>query len=462
MANNFPFIYWGTKRIRFGILVALIGITLIAALEAEEPEPAYVPTPSNLAAREWFQDAKFGIFIHWGVYSLMAGAGERGIAEWVMERKRIPIDKYERLPTYFNPVKFDADDWVKSFKSAGARYVTITSKHHDGFAMYDSAVSDYDIVDRTPFGRDVLKELKAACDKHGLKLFFYYSQLDWHHPDYYPRGRKGHEYPGRPESGNWDAYIDYQNAQVKELLTNYGEIGGIWFDGWWDQKLGPMRDRWRLRETYDLIHKLQPEALILNNHHLLPLPGEDFQGFERDFPGDNTMGYNTGEIGRLPIEMCETMNGSWGFNLVDDKFKSTRTLIQTLVGAAGRNANFLLNTGPMPDGRIQPENIQTYKEIGTWMNIYGESIYGTRGGPVAPRPWGVTTQKDDVVYIHVLDWKDSRLFVPFDSSVNSATLVRTGDAVPFETVDGGLVLAIPVTELREWVAVVKLRLRCNQ
>ena len=166
-------------------------------------QQGYTPTKENLEAREWFRDAKFGMFIHWGVYSQMAGGGDMGIAEWIMERKEIPIEAYEMLPGFFNPTQFDAEEWVKIAKSAGMKYITITSKHHDGFAMYDSKISDYNIVDSTPYGKDVLKQLKEACDKHGLKLFFYHSQLDWHHPDYYPRGRTGQGYTGRPENGDW-------------------------------------------------------------------------------------------------------------------------------------------------------------------------------------------------------------------------------------------------------------------
>ena len=381
-----------TGFLRRTLIALLLPCTLAVA---DDRDWTYEPSPSNLEAREWFQDAKFGIFIHWGVYSELGGAAEEGIAEWVMERKEIPIDKYERLTEFFNPTAFDADEWVRAFKSAGARYITITSKHHDGFAMYDSEVSDYDIVERTPFGRDVIAELREACERHGLKLFFYYSRLDWHHPDYYPRGRTGNVYTGRPESGDWDRYLDYQNAQLTELLSNYGEIGGIWFDGWWDQRGTPMEDRWRLQETYEMIHRLQPQTLIIANHHEPPFPGEDAQPFEQDLPGENTAGFNTSYISDLPLEMAQTMNGSWGFNLIDDNFKSTDELIRQLVSAAGRNANFLMNTGPMPDGRLQPENVQTYAEIGEWMAEYGESVYGTRGGPVSPRPWGVTTQKDD-------------------------------------------------------------------
>ncbi|MEI6895344.1 MAG: alpha-L-fucosidase [Colwellia sp.] len=443
---------------KFTIFFLYVFALSFTTIEVSAKEVIYDPSDLNLEARTWFQDAKFGIFIHWGVYSLMAGAGEEGIAEWVMENKKIPIKKYEKLASYFNPVAFNADEWVKTFKSAGAQYITITTKHHDGFAMYDSKVSDYNIVDKTPFGRDIIKELKEACDKHGLKLFLYYSQLDWHHPDYYPRGRTGQNYTGRLESGDWDKYIDYQNAQLEELLTNYGDIGGFWFDGWWDQKNTSYRNKWRLTETYQMIHKLQPQALVINNHHVSPHPGEDVQPFEQDLPGENEAGFNTREISAdMPLEMAQTMNGSWGFNLIDDGFKSTKELIQTLVGAAGRDANFLMNTGPMPDGRIQPENIQTYKEMGEWLKAYGESIYGTRGGPISPRSWGVTTQKGDKVYVHVMDWKDQKLWLPTKGfMITKASLLKTGEPVNFKNTKEGTYLTIPKKELTEWDVVIEL------
>ena len=378
-----------------------------------------------------------------------------------MERKQIPIDKYERLTEFFNPVEFDAEEWVLAFKSAGAKYITITSKHHDGFAMYDSAVSDYDIVDRTPYGKDVLKQLKEACDKHGLKLFFYYSRLDWHHPDYYPRGRTGNVYTGRPETGEWDRYIDYMQAQLKELLTNYGDIGGFWFDGWWDQKGTAMEHRWRLQETYEMIHELQPQALIIGNHHVVPFPGEDVQPFEQDLPGENSAGFNTYHISQLPLEMAQTMNGSWGFNLIDNNFKSTEELIKTLVSAAGRNSNYLMNTGPMPNGRLQRENIETYKEIGEWMRSYGESIYGTRGGPVGPRSWGVTTQRDNIIYVHVMDWQDNFLPVPIQHEIERATFLGTGLSITTERTEGGHFLHLPEDWMSESgpVTIIKLEIR---
>ena len=189
----------------------------------------YIPTKENLEARQWFQEAKFGLFIHWGVYSIL------GDGEWVMNKQNISIDDYEKLPSFFNPIDFDAEEWVKMAKDAGMKYITITSRHHDGFSMFDSQATDYNIVKKTPYNKDVLKPLAAACKKEGIKLFFYYSLLDWHDDNYFPRGRTGTNIPGRSE-GDWELYIAFMKAQLTELLTNYGEIGGIWFDGHWDQK----------------------------------------------------------------------------------------------------------------------------------------------------------------------------------------------------------------------------------
>src|ERR1044072_657312 len=329
-------------------------LLLLAFLSSSNfAQAKYTPTPNNLGARHWFQDARFGLFIHWGVYSVL----EDG--EWVMQNKKIPIRDYEGLPARFNPTEFKAAEWVALAKAAGMKYITITSKHHDGFAMFDSRVSDWNIVARTPYKKDPLKMLADECHRQGMKLFFYHSQLDWHHPDYFPRGRTG-EFAGRADQGEWFKYLDYMDAQLTELLTNYGKIGGIWFDGMWDK---PEAD-WRLEKTYKLIHALQPDALVVSNHHKAPFAGEDFQMFEKNLPGKNTAGFNTTAIGALPLETCETINNSWGYNANDKKFKSPRELIRYLVRAAGFNANFLLNVGPMPNGKIQPEFVATLKELG--------------------------------------------------------------------------------------------------
>jgi alpha-L-fucosidase len=409
---------------------ALLSAQLLAAssIAAQEAIPA-----ERLAAREWYRDAKFGMFIHWGVYSQLASG------EWVMQNRSIPVGPYEWLASAFNPVKFDAREWVALAKAAGVRYITITSRHHDGFSMFATKVSRYNIVDWTPFKRDPLKELADECARQGIKLFFYYSQLDWHHPDFWPRGGTGNA-TGRPDSGDWNRYIDFMDQQLQELLTNYGPIGGIWFDGMWDK---PKAD-WRLAKTYALIHRLQPATLIVPNHHTAPLPGEDVQTFEQDLPGANSAGWNTKEISSLPLETSLTMNGSWGFNITDNKFKSIRELIGYLVRAAGNDANLLLNIGPRPDGTIQPEATERLRAMGEWLRVHGASVYGTRGGPIPPREWGVTTHRGDTVFVHVLAWPDRMLSLPdFGARVTRASQLRGGARVEFVQTTGGITLTLP-------------------
>ena len=428
-------------------------VTLAAVLAAPPlltAQEGYTPPPANLAARAWFQEARFGLFVHWGAYAV-AGDGE-----WVMNNKRITVAEYERdFPPAFNPAKFDPAAWVGMVKAAGMKYITITSKHHDGFAMWDSKVSDYDIVERTPYGKDVLKQLADECRRQGVKLFFYHSQLDWHHPDYFPRGRTG-RFSGRDDKGDWFRYLDYMDQQLTELLTGYGDIGGIWFDGWWDK---PEAD-WRLGQTYGLIHRLQPAALVGANHHRKPFPGEDFQMFEKDLPGHNTAGFNEdSELGSLPFEMCETINNSWGYNKTDGRHKSTKQLVQLLVKAAGYDANFLLNVGPRPDGTIQPEHASRLAEVGQWLQKNGETIYGTRGGPLPPRPWGVTTHKGNRVFVHVLDWQDPVLSVARPPKpVKKASLFATGASVTFTLEKDALLLRLDAKALDPLDTIVVLEL----
>jgi len=411
----------------------LIFQALIITITANS-QTKYIPTAENLKNRQWLQDAKFGLFVHWGVYSVL------GDGEWVMNNQRIDKKTYEKLPAFFNPVAYDPEEWVAIAKAAGMKYITITSKHHDGFAMFDSKLTDWDIVDRSPYKKDVLKMLADACRKEGIKLFFYHSQLDWYQDNYYPRGNTG-QTAGRPDKGDWYKYLDFMDGQLSELLTNYGEIGGIWFDGFWDKRDAD----WRLDKTYSLIHSLQPACLIGSNHHLAPFPGEDFQMFEKDLPGQKTTGFNPEQtVGDLPLETCETMNNSWGFNLQDKNYKSTKSLIQYLVKAAGFNSNFLLNVGPMPTGKIQPEFVSTLKEMGVWLEKNGETIYGTRGGPIPPKSWGVTTYNGNKIYVHILNPEDNNLLIPdFGRKVKGITLFKTGAKLKYKQDAFGIAISVP-------------------
>jgi len=414
---------------RLAVSLMVAHLSTRAALGQSAPA---VPA-ERVAAREWFRDAKFGMFVHWGVYSQL------GQGEWVMENRSIPVDTYEWLASAFNPVKFDARAWVATAKAAGVRYITITARHHDGFSMFATKANRYNIVDWTPFARDPMKDLAAECRANGVKLFFYYSQLDWHHPDYWPRGRTAHA-TGRAEAGDWNRYLDFMDAQLTELLTNYGPIGGIWFDGMWDK---PDAD-WRLAKTYALIHRLQPTALIVPNHHEAPKPDEDVQTFEQDLPGANTAGFNTREIGALPLETSLTMNQSWGFTITDKKFKSVKELIGYLVRAAGNDGNLLLNIGPRPDGTIQPEAVERLRALGDWLGTYGRSIYKTRGGPVSPRAWGATTRRGDTVFVHVLDWPDRSLSLPLiGARVVGASMLKGGQRVDVAESRDGITLTLP-------------------
>lgn len=383
------------------LFICLLTVMAITNTNAQ----TYTPTQENIAARSQFQDDKFGLFIHWGVFSIL------GDAEWVMNNQNISVKDYTRLMGFFNPTQFDAHAWVSMAKNAGMKYITLITRHHDGFSMWDTKYSDFNIMN-TPYHKNVVKMIADECHKQGIQLFLYYSLLDWRRNDYsWWTGRTG-QGTGRTVHGDWNDYIKFMENQLTELLTNYGEIAGIWFDGYWDQTAPEgAKDRtprvdWHLTEIYALIHKLQPQCLIGNNHHMTPLPGEDFQMFEKDLPGQNKSGLSFQKASdQLPLETCETMNGSWGFNIKDDKYKSVPELIHYIVNAAGRNANFLLNVGPMPNGIIQEEFRDTLKEIGKWMDKYGESIYGTRGNIMPPQDWGVVTSKDKKVYVHIL--KDS-------------------------------------------------------
>lgn len=380
----------------------------------------YVPSPENIEARKQFDGFRFGIFLHWGIYSEFAQG------EWYLNTGKLNKDEYAKAASCFYPIRFNASEWVKAFKASGAKYITFTSRHHDGFSMYKTHESDYNIVDATPFGRDVLKELSEACQQEGIQLHLYYSILDWIREDY-PLGRTGHD-TGRTLKPNYDSYFQFMKNQVRELLTNYPNVAALWFDGYWDHDQDTIPFNWRMEEFYRYIHQLKPSCLIGNNHHITPIEGEDFQMFERDLPGENKAGYSGQAISKLPLEMCQTMNGMWGYKVADQNYKSVDELVTLIIRAAAKGCNLLLNIGPQPNGELPALALDRLQGIGKWMDSYGETIYSTQRG-IDDATWGVTTKKGNTTYIHVLDKTCTTLDYAMDKRPKQVKDFLTGNVI---------------------------------
>jgi alpha-L-fucosidase len=398
----------------------------------------------------WYQDIRFGMFVHWGLYSIL------GRGEWVMHWERIPPQDYRPLAQQFNAAHFDAEEWVSLAADAGQKYMVVTSRHHDGFSMYDTALSDYKVTN-TPFGRDPLAELANVCARRGdVKLGFYSSLLDWNHP----------AFRYRQESGlAWTDYLDFLHGQVRELCTNFGEIACIWFDGDWPRKLLDESNAYfaaggsfEYDRLYDMIHTLQPHAVVSNNRHSAPQPGEDIQGVEQDLPGMNTAGFNTTEMSTQPLEVCMTINDNWGYARDDHNHKTTRRLVHILVRGASVGANLLLNVGPTPDGEILPEHVRRLRRIGMWLKLNGASIYETRAGVIPPTQETVSTRRGDVHYVHVLDdVTDGVTLTGVPADVESARLLRDGTPLKMLRHDDNTVILIPEDVRDPFDTVIELR-----
>jgi alpha-L-fucosidase len=425
--------------------LAILGFVLLFVLQLKAQD--YVPAASNLKQRAWFNDARFGLFIHWGPFSIP------GSGEWVMNERKLNVHNYTNLKDFFNPIAFNAAQWVSMAKNAGMKYITLITRHHDGFSMWDTQYSDFNIMN-TPYKKDIVKMMADECHKQGIQLYLYYSLLDWRREDYpHETGRTGQN-SGRTGKGDYASYLQFMKNQLTELLTKYGEIGGIWFDGHWDQtapegeKDRTSRIDWKYDEIYSLIHKLQPQCMIGNNHHLSPFAGEDFQMFERDLPGENKSGLSFQQASdKLPLETCETISNSWGYNLSDTYYKSNKELVNMLVKAASLGSNLLLNIGPMPNGKIQPEFQDRLAGMGAWLKVYGESIYNTNAGFIKPQVWGSITQTDKNIYIHILDGKTATLDlenIPA-KKVKKAYLLKDRTAINYTFKNGKLSLNTTVS-----------------
>lgn len=369
---------------------------------SEQPQAIRVergqrPNARGEARLNWWREAKFGMFIHWGLYAIPAGEwkGEKipGIGEWIMYRARIPVKEYEQLAKQFNPTKFDAAEWVGLAKRAGQKYLVITAKHHDGFCMYDSKETDYDIVDATPFGRDPMKELAAECAKQGIKMCFYYSQTqDWHHPD-----GDGNDWDYDPAQKDFQSYVDnYVKPQVRELLTNYGPIGLIWFD------TPKAMTEAQSRSLLQLVHDVQPDCLVSGRI------GNALGDYAS--AGDNAI---PEAFVREDWETPATINDTWGFKSYDHHWKSTQDLLHKLVDIVSKGGNYLLNVGPTAEGVIPEPSVERLTEMGEWLQRNGEAVYGTHAGPLQGVAWCRSTARPGKVYLHVYDWPaDGALRLP--------------------------------------------------
>jgi alpha-L-fucosidase len=384
-----------------------LGIAGIMLFNSCNQTPPKVTVPED--RMQWWNDSKFGLFIHWGVYSVPAGFYQdkpvEGIGEWIMNRGKIPVVEYKKFASFFNPVKYDPEAWVKMAKNAGMKYIVITSKHHDGFALFDSKVTDWDVVDATPYGKDLLKPLAEACRKEGIKLGFYYSQAqDWNHPGGAASG--GHWDP--VQDGNMDEYIDkIAVPQVREILSNYGDIAILWWDTPVD--MNPQR-------AAKFLPIIAEYPKLITNNRLGGGIAGDTETPEQFIP-------STGFPGRH-WEVCMTMNDTWGYKKNDDNWKSTKDLIFKLSDIVSKGGNFLLNVGPTSEGEIPKASVERLGQVGQWMQVNSEAIYGTQASPFPYLPWGRATLKGNRLYLHVVSWPtDGTIKLPLMNKVTKAWLL---------------------------------------
>lgn len=424
-------------------------------------------TPAEKEARmEWWKEARFGMFIHWGLYAVPAGryrgVNVTGISEWIMHKLNIPVDEYEKFATHFNPVKYDADEWVQIAKNAGMKYIVITSKHHDGFALWDSKISDWDIADASPYKNDLLKLLAEACKKHDVKLCFYHSIMDWHHPHAQAMWEPFYnQWKGSSKvNPDFPKYInDYMKPQLKELLTNYGDIGVLWFDGEWI----PAYTSEMGKDIYNYVRSLQPDILI-NNRVDKGRRGMEGMDMEGDFAGD--FGTPEQEIPDTGIpgedwESCMTMNTSWGYKSFDDNWKSDTVLIRNLIDIVSKGGNFLLNVGPTAEGLIPQPSVKRLQAMGKWLKVNGESIYGAEASPVDHPAWGRYTTKEETVYAHIFDWPANGVIkVEKIGEIKEAHLLNSSgsEELQFTEADGQYYIVLGETQPSEISSVVALEL----
>ncbi|CAH8281498.1 alpha-L-fucosidase [Mariniflexile fucanivorans] len=452
------------KILRRLSILALIAILSVNTSFAQSKNVKKLSDDERMA---WWRDAKFGMFIHWGAYSIIGG--ERGTkiagggAEWAMDKLDYTIEDYEKFPKMFNPQLFDADAWVTMAKNAGMKYIVITSKHHEGFGLWDSKVSKYDVMDTSPFKRDIIKELSDACKKQGIVFCFYYSIVDWHHPqaqgNLYPNYNiSQHDDPSvvNPEFPKY--YENYMKPQVGELLKNYGDVGVVWFDGDWISDYTTEMGK----DLYKFIRDIQPNTIVNNRVDKGRTGMDGMNNHPGEFAGD--FGTPEQEIPDTGIdsdwEACMTMNGTWGYKPDDNNWKSSQDLIEKLVDIVSKGGNFLLNIGPDGYGRFPSQSIRRLNAMGQWTKKNGEAIYGASASPYEKPKWGRYTKKDGVLYAHVFEWpKDGLLKLNKDIKFKKVTLL-TNPGVELKALgtSGEVLVEVPMLAPDNPVTVVKIEL----
>ena len=436
-------------RSRSFLLALLLTSTAATKISAQAVRESAAQKDARMA---WWRDARFGMFIHWGLYAVPAGTwrGERvtGLGEWIQERAKIPGAEYAPLTRQFNPTQFDADEWVRIAKDAGMKYIIITSKHHDGFALFDSKVSNYDIMDATPYRRDAIRALATATRRAGLKFGVYYSIMDWHHADaqapaYPTYNSRAYKNP------NFGRYVEtYMKPQLRELVTQYPEIDVLWFDGEWISDWSDEQGR----SLYDWLRGMRP-SLIINNRVGHSRQGMSGMSANKDAPGD----FGTPEqevppqgLPGVDWETCMTLNDTWGFQSFDDGWKDSRVLVRTLVDVASKGGNFLLNVGPTAQGVIPWQSVSRLREMGDWIRANGEAVYGTSASPYGLPAWGRYTAKPSAgrVYAHVFDWPRDRKLVLTGIQAKPGAVYLLADKKPLtvQQTSGGWVVSLPMVK----------------